>query len=103
VWYCSVFGFDYPSSPSQVLDYMEVRALEPCGTTALITYMSSLSFREKVGGVSHEGPQHAVGYWQFNYPAQGVSLELTVMDESTPLYTHCLGQVCQDLGSTPGL
>ncbi|CAE8672430.1 unnamed protein product [Polarella glacialis] len=50
-WLLATFGVGWPAYASQVVDYIEDRAAEPCGKTVPATAISALRYFEKVGEV----------------------------------------------------
>ncbi|CAE8728235.1 unnamed protein product [Polarella glacialis] len=50
-WLKATFGLEWPTLASQMVDYIEDRATEPCGRTVPATAISALRYFEKVGEV----------------------------------------------------
>ncbi|CAE8620642.1 unnamed protein product [Polarella glacialis] len=50
-WLKATFGLEWPTLASQMVDYSEDRATEPCGRTVPATAISALRYFEKVGEV----------------------------------------------------
>ncbi len=53
-WLKLAYGLCWPSSISQIIDYLEERALEPCGHTVPGSLLGSLQLLESVGGQERE-------------------------------------------------
>ncbi len=50
-WFLRVGGFGWPTSASDVVDYLHDRSEEPCARTVPASIVGALSFIEKAGGV----------------------------------------------------
>ena len=53
-WLQLAYGVTWPSSEGQIIDYLEERALEPCGHTVPSSLLQSLQLLESVGGQDKE-------------------------------------------------
>ena len=53
-WFLRVLGTCWPTSASEVVDYLHDRAEEPCARTVPASVLGALSFVEKAGGVPLE-------------------------------------------------
>ena len=118
-WFLRVVGSCWPTSASDVVDYLHDRSEEPCARTVPSSIVGALSFIEKAGGVplgsrlSGDGLVVSTVEYLTVILSKGaaptvkaamvllgmvMSLELYVMDSSKPRYCRGVAEAREDLG-----
>ena len=114
-WLLTVNGRPWPSSASEVLDYLDARMSEPCGKSVPKAVAASLGFVERAGGVAEEDrislnvsflnaindmSLEAIGTGAAKKKAPRptmqimTALELVIMNSDAPRYWRAFGSVC---------
>ena len=80
-------GYTFPRGLKDMVDFVQHRVEDGCGRTVPQAILSALSLLEQVGRVPFdaEGPTKETG--------RDLSLELTVVESSEPLYSRALAWV----------